>query len=249
MSRPAYAKLPSAWARRKPTRIEQVPIPTTEPERGAHAYLPVEEGLTMLKWRAHKSHASAALLVLFALSIISNKAQRKDGLRKTDLVQATYEEIQAVAPLSRKLVCEGLKLLHTVGAISSERYGNRSIYHLLGIDEGGQWCELPQQHLLNSFSFMHRFGPFVDQIKRPTTLHALKLYMLLLTFRNSHLNATRMSYDTIAEYTGLRREEISTAVLLLIGAQLCRMATDQEVEVRKGDRTHNRYIVMGLSAS
>lgn len=250
----AWAKLPAAWARRKPRQapigeggvvFAGVPVDIVEEGKTVLIY----EGLSLLQWRRHKSHATAALLVLFALAIISNKAQRRDGLRKGDRVKASYEDIQEVVPLSRKLIAKGLELLRVAGAIASVRDGNGNAHALLGIDKDGAWCALPQQHLLNTFKHVHRLNLFIEQIKRPTSLHALKLYMALLFGRASHANVTRMSYETIGEYTGMRREEISVAIQLLIATQLIRFAGDDDAPVRKGDTSHNRYIILGLSAS
>ncbi len=232
MSGYAYAKLPSAWVRKGDAEQE-----------------PPYGGLSKLPWQRNKSYATAALLILFALAILSNKAQRKDGLRKDDQVKATYEEIQEVTNLSRKLISGGLKLLKEIGVISEADDGARSVYRLHGIDEGGKWCQLPQGHLLNNVKHMQRLKLFGEQIKRATSLHALKVYMLLLAFREIHSNATRMSYEKIMEYTGMRREDVALAVQVLATAQLCRQATDEEIPRRKGDAMHNRYLILGLKAS
>ncbi len=250
----AFAKMPSTWAKQK-ARL----VPTNE---GAEVFAgrPVDflddphhvlryDGLSMFQWRSHKSHATAALLILFALAIISNKAQRQNGLRVNEQVAATYEEIQEVVPLSRKLIAAGLKLLRLSGAITTHEHGNRSVHTLHGIETNGHWCALPQSHLLNGFKHLHRLQLFIDQIKRPASLRALKLYMLLLAFRDNHTNAARMTYEHIAEYTGLRREETKAAIELLVATELCRLAGDDEIPRRKGDGMHNRYVIRGLKAS
>jgi hypothetical protein len=133
MSRLAFAMLPSAWAKRKPAMHMHA-----ETARVAALGLRIEEadtstalafhGLSQLSWRHEKSSATAAILVLFALTIISNRAQRKAGLRSNNLVGATYEDIQEVAPLSRKLIARGLQLLRAVEAIGVERVGNANLY-------------------------------------------------------------------------------------------------------------------------
>ena len=206
-------------------------------------------GLAMLQWRQHKGASTAALLLLFALSIISNRAQRRDGLRKDEMIAATYEQIQAMVPLSRKLIADGLQLLQMVGAIRPVREGRRNLYALIGINEGGKWCQLPQQHLHNTHSYLHRLQVFVDQIRRPTSLHALKLYMLLLTLRENHANFAAISYEKIMRYTLMRREEVSVAIQLLVAAQLCRLLSDEELPRRPDDPKHNRYYICGLVAS
>lgn len=63
----------------------------------------------------------------------------------------------------------------------------------------------------------------------------MKLYMLLLALRDRDWNVTRVSYSVIREYTGMRKEDISVAVQLLQGAQLIRLARDEEVPLKGGN--------------
>ena len=266
MKRPAYAKMPSFWVRPPKLVAHAVDTMVLAPNLGL---IPVEAppdfvevdgdgephvlyakgGLAMLQWRQHKGASTAALLLLFALSVISNRAQRRDGLRKDEMIAATYEQLQEMVPLSRKLIADGLQLLQMVGAIRPVREGRRNLYALVGINEAGKWCELPQQHLHNTHSYLHRLQLFVDQIRRPTSLHALKLYMLLLTLRINHVNFAAIGYEKTMAYTLMRREEVSVAIQLLVAAQLCRLLSEEELPRRPDDPVHNRYYVCGLAAS
>lgn len=256
MSRKAFAMCPSKWVkvRKAPPdeiAIEGPPGPKLSPKEESERL--VEDapgpGLHHLTWQQHKGAGTAALLVLFALAILSNQAQRKLGRRKDNRVQATYDELMAMANLSRAYVSKGLTLLEEMGAITRAREGNRGVYELVGIDKPGHWCELPQQHLLNGTARMRLLDICNQQIKRATSLHALKLYMVLLAFRNGRDNVARLGYPTIQLYTGLRREDIALAVNILSAAGLCKVARDDEVTLVKGQRNHNRYIMLGLAAS
>ncbi len=248
MIRMPFAMLPSSWVRK--TRTEAAPGPGLVPAVDADGNeVFTKGGLLMLQWRQHKGAATAALLILFALAIISNRAQRKNGLRQDNTVAATYPEIQAMVPLSRKMVNHGLQLLVMLEAIDQHRVGRACTYTLRGIDQSGHWCALPQAHLHNRQAHLYRLQHFVDQIRRPSSLHAVKLYMLILAFRDRHTNFAAIGYDKIGMYTGLRRDDISTAVQLLVSMQLVRLLTDEEEERRQGDRHHNRYVVCGLNAS
>ena len=94
---------------------------------------------------------------------------------------------------------------------------------------------------------MRRLKGLHTAIKNRSSLDAMKLYMLLLAMRERHSNVARASYATIREYTGVRKEEISVAVQLLQGAQLVRLARDEEVPLKRSQHRHNRYIVTGLN--
>lgn len=71
--------------------------------------------------------------------------------------------------------------------------------------------------------------------------------MLLFAFRETRSNVARAGYAAIHEYTSMRRTEISTAVQILQGAQLCRLALHEEVSLRGGQHKHNRYLICGLA--
>jgi hypothetical protein len=257
MSRPAFAMLPSAWV--KAPRLSVItPGQTTPPAKavelensdyGAGTF--ATHGLAMLQRRAHGSGATAALLVLFALAVISNRAQRTLGKRQDNQVAATYEQIQAMVALSRKLISEALQLLVMVDAIAITRDtqdSRRNLYALKGIERSGGYCMLPQHHLQNGHSHLQRLKHFIDHVRNPMSLHALKVYMLILQARDRHTNMASIGYEKIGLYTGLRREDISTAVNLLISLQLLRKVTDEEHPRRPQDPHHNRYSVCGLTA-
>ncbi len=255
MSRPAFAKLPSAWARTRPEWAyadADEPPPagyievSTAYQDGRRAF--AKGNMAQLQWRQCKGGGTAALLILFALAVISNRRQRHDGLRENESVMATYENIQDLVPISRALLVKGLLHLQNLGAITVARVGRNNLYTLTGIEANGKWCKLPQQHLFNKHSYLQRLKFFVEQIKRPSSLHAIKLYMLLLAFRANDDNIARMNYEHIGQYTGMRREDISTAIQALVAAQLVRLVTEEEKARRVGDRIHNRYLLSGLTA-
>lgn len=176
--------------------------------------------MSYLRWRQHKGGATAALMVLFALAIKSNLDQKTQG-RAGNQVVATYEHIMALTNLSRGPIAKGLQLLRELGAITTIKDGNGCIYTLQGIDVPGDYCEFPQGHLLDGQTTMRRLKGLHIAIKNRSSLDAMKLYMLLLAMRERYSNVARVSYAAIREYTGMRKEEISVAVQLLQGAQLC----------------------------
>jgi DNA-binding transcriptional ArsR family regulator len=252
----AWAKCPSAWAQIKNRAVIDL---DAVPDK-ADSYLPAEDsthphpsgtgflpGLSHLRWREHKGAGTAAIMLLFALAIRSNLNQREFGLRQNNLVSATYDELQELTLLSREMVAKGLSLLRELGAITSKRAGNRCEYELIGIETNGKWCKLPQDHLMEGRSVLRRLAGMRETIKRRTSLDAMKLYMLLLVYRGNKTNVVHIGYEAIRAYTGMRRPEIAIAVQLLQGAQLCRLAVDEEVPLRKGERKHNRYVISGLN--
>ena len=252
-----WAKCPLSWAKIKNRTEGKLDVNQDE----TSAYLPAEEssiphpsgqgylpGLSYLRWGQQKATGTAAIMLMFALVIRSNLDQQEFGQRKDDQVVVTYDQLQDMTLLSREMIAKGLKLLRELGAITATRNGNGCSYQLNGIDKPG-WCKLPQAHLLDGKEFLRRLAGMREALKRRSSLDAMKLYVLLLAFRDNSSNVTRISYSVIREYTGMRREEISIAVQLLQGAQLCRLAANEEVPLRSGQHSHNRYIINGLSGS
>lgn len=250
----AWAKIPSQWAKVK--NRANLDAPTNDgmdylPSEGGDAVLhPSGEGflpgLSYLRWGVHKGSGTAAIMLLFALAILSNLGQVKRGRRTDNWIVASYDELESITLLSREMVAKGLKLLRELGAITSRREGNRCAYELVGIDTDGAWCALPQDQLMQGSETLRRLAGMRETIKRRTSLDAMKLYMLLLAFRVNNSNVARVGYELIRQYTGLRREQISMAVQLLQGAGLCRLAVDEELALLEGQRRHNRYVLLGL---
>lgn len=232
----AWAKLPSAWAR---IPIEEL---KGEDEPGGNA------GLRGITWRTHKTTGAAALMLLLALSILLNQGQRGQQAPSGNRVLASYDKLAEMTGLSRLLISRGLRLLEELQAINTVRIGNACEYELLGIERKGDWCAAPQDHLLDGTNYLRRLKGIQETLRRPASLYAMKLYILLLVFRDRRVNATRISYEKISEYTGMRREDISVGWQTIAALQLGYLADDSEVSLRPGDRSHNRYRVRGLTA-
>jgi Helix-turn-helix domain len=61
-----------------------------------------------------------------------------------------------------------------------------------------------------------RIAMFQDfNLRKPAELNALKLYYLFAARRGEDTNLANISYDTIAEYSGLDRNRIKTAISFL----------------------------------
>ena len=150
--------------------------------------------------------------------------------------------------LSRLLISRSLRLLEELQAINTVRIGNACAYELIGVERNGGWCAAPHGHLLDGANYLRRLKGIRETLRRPASLYAMKLYILLLAFRDRRQNITRISYENIGAYTGMRREDISVAWQIIAALQLGYLADDTEIPLRSGERSHNRYRVRGLAA-
>ncbi|WP_439672905.1 hypothetical protein AEMCBJ_33550 (plasmid) [Cupriavidus necator] len=236
----AWTKMPSAWL----IRTEGGPCP-----------------LAALDWATHRTHATAALVLLLVLAIrlnLSHRGKPFDATRGHE-VALSYDEMREMTGFAKATVLKAVMLLEGMGAIVSRKEGRRRVYALPQVAQSGQWCQLPQDYLLTrrgdkqygleleeppsrnhelkrlrGFPFGYRAG-----------LNAMKLYVLFVALRNQRLDTTAISYDTIMGYTGMRRADIPEAFSLLVAHELARAADERDG--RDYDRS-KRYRVLGLGA-
>lgn len=241
MQKDHWAKFPSSWILR----------PTGEPDSdfggGQLSY-----ALSKITWKDVGSVGSASIIVLLGLAILLNQANRDNVSAAPGVVRATYTEIEHMTGLSRVLIARSNRLLVEVGAIRISRVKNANTYHLVGTETNmGGWCAIPQSRLTDESTYLKRIVHIRENIRRPSSLHTLKLYVLLLALRDRKSNLSRASYETIGKYTGLRRSEISTAWQMLVSAQLGYIPNLEE-GVEGGfsyeQHYHNRYRLYGLGA-
>lgn len=231
-----WAKFPSRWI--KGYAAGKAPSDAIE----------IEGGLQRLRWAQHQSTATYALYVLVALCVLANEQQRaRPAERALGWVAATYDRLEAVTLLSRSSIANGLSLLAELGIVRAEDEGRAKVYELPGIDTPGNWCMLPEEFLLKRSDSLRRLDFVRKQARSKATLHALKIYLVLLAFRDAR-SVTSLSYEKIVGYTGVRREEIRAAISLLIVNGLCSLAPDIEQPTVSQHR-HNRYRIRGFHST
>ena len=221
----AWAKMPSRWL----AHTDDRPCP-----------------LAALDWGSHRTHATAALMLMLGLSVRLNLSHRQKTFDETATrgheVAVTYDELQHMVGFARKTVSKALMLLEAMDAVEIRREGRRNIYAMPDVLIAGAYCQVPQSHLM---------GRSRDQLlslrdfptERRISLNAMKLYLLLLARRDWKRDTAAISYDGIMRYTGMRREDIPAANSMLVAHDLVRTAEDKDE--RDYDRS-KRYRVLGL---
>lgn len=217
----AWAKIPTAWVR------EDLRLPD-------------------LSWRQFGSDGTAALMVLIALAIRLNQSnmKREDDTGFGSNVEVSYDNLEELTELSRTKLAAGLRILEQFSIIETTRNGRSNRYVLPGIGEAGKWSQLPQTYLLTATEGLRGFSRF--QLRHRNELNALKLYFLLLAYRNAKGNFTAVGYEKISELSGLMRGDISGAVSLLINHDLIRVSQSDGDGV--AGRPYNQYKIRGLGA-
>ncbi len=215
-----WSKFPSAWLRAKDKH-------------------PLEE----LKWSEHRTQGTASLVLLIALSIRLNLSHKSVPVaERKPKVAVTYKEFEDLTGFARATISKALMLLEGMGAITTERVGRRVLYGLPQTAVPGEFCQLPQQYLLDGKEAELRRLKNLPTNRR-ACLNAMKLYVLFLAHRNVRWNTTAIGYEAIMKQTGMRREDIPEAFSLLVAHELAR-ATDADDD-REQDKS-KRYRILGL---
>ena len=188
----AWAKMPSRWIK--------------------------EGGLAAFQWSDGKGDMTAALLLFMALCVERNRANVRrsdrsnagaapDAAEDVELVRATYDRLVDVTALSRAKVAKGLQNLKAANVMVSTP--RESFYRLPGIATAGAWCQLPQAHLWENWAVSRHLLSLT--LRHRAELDALKIYLMLLTFRGNGNSVTLLSYDRMTKLSGIDRTEIPRA--------------------------------------
>jgi hypothetical protein len=170
-------------------RLDWVRLPTN--------WIVEERGLLNFRWQKDKgANNVAALMTLIVL------AHHADETGTGELI---YDQICAATGLSRSKVSEGLATL-AAEQIVIRKMNGRSTYRLEGYQRNRGWGKLPARGLYDG-DRVAAFDHF--HLRRDTELNALKLYLLFVAMRNNALNAARIGYEKIREYSGIRQNKIT----------------------------------------
>ena len=162
-------------------------------------------GLKLFRWgRGAGAAETAALMALLGL------AHRAD--LDTGIAKATYDDLTTALALSRTTLADGLEILSDRGLIIREPIG-RSTFELVNYGVGHAWAAIPASPLYPANGTIPMFDDF--HLRKPAELNALKIYLGLAARRDHRFNVTWMTYDQMADYTGIDRKKIKQALGIL----------------------------------
>lgn len=218
----AFAKFPTAWL----GKADDCP-------------------LKQLDWRRYRTQATAALVLLMALAVRLNQSQRdlQQGQKRSTKIPVTYDDLGAMTGFARATIAKALMLLEGMEAIKIHKDRRANVYELIGVETPGSFCQLPQSHLLwSSNDELRRLRQLPKQFR--VGLNAMKMYVLLLKYRNQAYNTTAIGYESLMQHSGMRREDIPGAMGMLSALELVRASDDSDP--REHDKS-KRYRIIGLT--
>lgn len=195
----------------------------------------LNHGLKLFKWQGEDKATHIAALMAY-IAIVQRAKDGKVVLTLDSLAKAIYA--------SRQKVHDGTELLHGYGLVIKQAGLGRSgsLYSL--VDTEGTWQKLPALTVTEKGKVMF-FKDF--HLRKKSELNALKLYLLLITFRDNTDNSTKIAYDRITDYTGIARNEIKSAIDILIHHNFIRL--ESQASLNWDDMKMNVYRIRGVDTS
>lgn len=167
--------------------------------------------LKQLRWGLHGADATAALMVM--LVMVHRRPLLSDGTNG-DRFSVTYDDLESSLNISRSKISKGISLLVQQGWI--ERGEGRSLYCFTS--PSTPWGKVPVKALYDRHGAITAFDAW--RLRNPLELDALKLYFLLIAFRDTRKNYASMRYHLMNEYTGVQVGKIKGALNFLVVSNL-----------------------------
>ena len=198
--------------------------------------------LAQLQWREHKGAGVGAILVLFALVLKRNSLQpRAKGEPRVEKFALSYEELINMTDLARATIVKAIGLLELWGVLVVERVGRANQYELVGLGQGSSWRKLPVKPLLEGERLRIRSLP-----RSKHGLNVLKIYIALLYSYSDQYGTAAFGYTGLVRFTGVRREEIRSAMDSLYEHRLIGVSGDRDLRHQSDNDQSNRYVISGL---
>ena len=126
--------------------------------------------------------------------------------------RATYDDLMIATGISRTKISDGLDILAKRNLIVRGPEG-RSTFGLTNYGEEHRWAGLPAKPLYDPHWSIPMFEDF--HLRKPAELDAVKLYLAFAARRDTGQNVTRMTYNHISDYAGIKLGRIKRALGIL----------------------------------
>lgn len=203
-----------------------------------------DPGLRRFSWRGPDRSSFIAALMLYIC--IAHHAVRKptDDLPRPGLAKLSYTKLTELTDLSRAKIASGTRILHDYSLVQRLKSGKTNVYRVVNYEIRSGWAKLPCKSLYDEKE--QAIVPFKEfKLRHKNELNALKLYLLLVSFRDNQSNHANPSYDKIQPYTGISRNEIRSAISLLINLGMIHVDRIRDPDEEQG-KVRNVYRILGI---
>lgn len=199
--------------------------------------------LRNFRWKDEARAGNIAALMLYIVLVQHMNVEADRKFDQPGFVAMSYSEFNAITGLSRAMISKGLSVLEQMELINIDRSQKTSVYQVINSNRHKGWAQLPYKHLYQGGNVIKAFHDF--HLRKRAELDALKIYLLLIAFRDNDLNHASISYEKITFYTGIPANYIRTAISFLVANVMI------QVDQRKTDdldnfKTTNYYRIVGI---
>jgi DNA-binding transcriptional ArsR family regulator len=194
--------------------------------------------LPAMKWLGTKKSDQIAALMIYVVLVHNASDKPSAGNPDIGISKLTYTEIAEIVGLSRAKISGGLKILLEMEVIISIGLGRNNVYKIVNYEAHGGWAKLPAKGLYSKdFSKIDAFHKL--HLRSKNELNALKLYLIIIALRNDSTNYANVGYGKLSGYTGVHRNEMKSAISLLINLGLIQV--DSATSEKNQFATVNMY--------
>jgi predicted transcriptional regulator len=191
-----WVRMPSYWLRNE----ESLPLPA-------------------MRWYGSQKADQIAALMLYVV-LVHHANDKTSAVRsEIGICDLTYTQLSDITGLSRAKVAGGLRVLLEIGVIESVGLGRNNVYKIKDFENRSGWAKLPAKGLYSKdFSKIEAFQTF--HLRSKNELNALKIYLAVVALRTDSTNYAKVGYEKLSDYTGIHRNELKSAISLLINLGL-----------------------------
>ena len=204
-------------------------------------------GESLRNFRVADPGALHALKLYLSLALYIPRHAWLDGTGQAEAFPVTYEKWQELSGLDRSSISFGLKTLKQNKLFNIDsQIGRKSSYQLTGDIRKG-YARIPLTLTKARLKYFGMTGTIEQYERRPLALDSLKLYVLLLAFRNSATNRSVITYDKITSYSDIKRARIHPALSFLAAMDLIVVEHLPLTTLQGESRVMNSYFIKDLA--
>ncbi|PAY03171.1 hypothetical protein CKO50_01195 [Pseudoalteromonas sp. HM-SA03] len=193
--------------------------------------------LSKMKWTGCNKADQIAALMIYIVMVHHANDEPTTKHPEVGTCELTYTRLSDITGLSRAKIAGGLRVLLNLEIIEDISVGRNNIFKITNFENRSGWAKLPAKGLYSKdLSRIEAFHSF--HLRRKNELNAMKVYLVILALRSDAKNYAIVSYDKLSMYTGIHRNELKSAISLLINLNL--------LQVDSGVSDMNEYATVNM---
>lgn len=170
-------------------------------------------------YAAKSGESIATLKCLLALNLCMDFSSKETP-------DVSYSKLEDLTGLSRPMIAKGINTLISKGIVKIEKESSgRKARSYKFVTEDAWWSKVPRNKIYIFIKELNNRGI--------SSLSALKIYLVLLTFRDYKSGIVNLGYEKIRGYTGLQSKDIKSGLQILYEYKLIYITQEVDDSTRK----------------